>query len=96
MLTMTHNASAIVNEICAHEGLGEGAGLRISADEAPQANLELSTTTQAEPGDQLVEQAGAAVYLDEVAASVLADKVLDAVVDDTGRVEFRIDLQSPA
>ena len=93
MLTMTPNASAIVNEICAQEGLGEGAGLRISSDEAPEPNLELATTMQAEPGDQVVEQEGASVYLDATAAAVLNDKVLDAVVDDTGRVEFRIGLQ---
>ena len=46
-----------------------------------------------QPGDQVVEQAGATVYLDESAATMLDDKVLDAAVDEGGRVEFALGVQ---
>jgi Fe-S cluster assembly iron-binding protein IscA len=90
LLTLTENASTIVNEITSQVGLGEGGGLRISADDAAQPNLELTTTEQGEPGDQVVENAGATVYLDEAAAVLLDDKILDASVDEQGRPAFAV------
>lgn len=94
MLTLTENASTIVNEITTQIGLGEGGGLRISADDsAPdptQPNFELTAAEQGEPGDQVVEQAGATVYLDQAAAVLLDDKILDATVDEQGRPAFAV------
>lgn len=93
MLTLTENASTIVTQILAQDG--SASGLRITADEAPTPNLELSTAPEAFPGDQVVEQGGVAVYLDEVAASILDDKVLDAAIDEAGAIEFSLVLQGP-
>ena len=90
MLTLTENASTIVSEITTQIGLGESGGLRISADDAAQPNLELTTTEQGEPGDQRVEDSGATVYLDQAAAASLDDKILDATVDDQGRPAFAV------
>ena len=47
----------------------------------------------AEPGDQVLQQDGATVYLDQDAATMLDDKVLDAAVDEGGRVEFALGVQ---
>jgi Fe-S cluster assembly iron-binding protein IscA len=93
MLTLTENASAIVNEITSQPGLAETAGLRITSDPSPEPAFEVSAAQQAEPGDQVVEQGGATVYLDESAAQLLDDKVLDADVDPAGKVEFALALQ---
>jgi iron-sulfur cluster assembly protein len=93
MLTLTENASAIVNEITSQPGLAETAGLRITSDTSPEPAFEVSAAQQAEPGDQVVEQGGATVYLDESAAQLLDDKVLDAAVDPAGKVEFALALQ---
>jgi iron-sulfur cluster assembly protein len=93
MLTLTENASAIVNEITSQPGLAETAGLRITSDASPEPAFEVSAAQQAEPGDQVVEQGGAIVYLDESAAQLLDDKVLDAAVDPAGKVEFALGLQ---
>jgi iron-sulfur cluster assembly protein len=93
MLTLTENASAIVNEITSQPGLAETAGLRITSDASPEPAFEVSAAQQAEPGDQVVEQGGATVYLDESAAQLLDDKVLDAAVDPAGKVEFALALQ---
>ena len=89
MLTLTDNASAIVNQISTEQIPGEHAGLRITADDTgEQPGFEIAAAQEAEPGDQVVEQSGATVYLDQSAAALLDDKVLDASVDATGKVAF--------
>ena len=93
MLTLTENASAIVNEITSQPGLAETAGLRITSEDAPEPAFAVSAAQQPEPGDQVVEQGQATVYLDAQAAELLDDKVLDAAVDPDGRVEFALGLQ---
>ena len=93
MLTLTDNASMIINTITSQPGAPAGSALRITADAAEQG-LAVSTATDASPGDQVVEQQGATVYLDEAAAAMLDDKVLDAAVDQEGRVEFAIGQQA--
>ena len=90
MLTLTENASTIVNHILQHQELGESAGLRITTDDSPEPAFEVAAAPQAEPGDQVVEQGGASVYLDATAAQLLDDKVLDASVDTGGAVAFTV------
>jgi Fe-S cluster assembly iron-binding protein IscA len=89
MLTLTENASTIVKDIAANTG-AEGAGLRITADPAMESSLSVTTSDHAEPGDQVVEQAGATVYLDGQVAEALSEMVLDAGVDPAGNVEFAL------
>ena len=93
MLTLTENASAIVNEITSQPGLAETAGLRITTEDSPEPSFAVSAAQQGEPGDQVVEQGGATIYLDNSAAELLDDKVLDAAVDASGKVEFALALQ---
>ena len=93
MLTLTENASAIVNEITSQPGLNDSAGLRITNEGSTDASFAISAAETAEPGDQVVEQGGATVYLDESSAQLLDDKVLDAAVDPSGKVEFALAVQ---
>ena len=93
MLTLTENASTIVKEIAAQTE-GEGPGLRIAAD-PDQASFGITPASQPEPGDQVVEQSGATVYLESQAAEVLSDKILDAGVDEAGNVQFAVGQQQP-
>ncbi len=86
MLTLTENTSTIVKQLTDSPEAPESAGLRISA--TPDAQLAVTAADQPEPGDQVVEQDGATVYLDPKAAEVLDDKVLDAGVDESGNIEF--------
>ncbi|NHC23147.1 Fe-S cluster assembly protein HesB [Nocardioides sp. IC4_145] len=93
MLTLTENASTIVKDISTQPGQPETAGLRITSESATEPTFAVTAAPAAEPGDQVVEQSGATVYLDEAAAVMLDDKVLDAAVDPTGKVEFALGLQ---
>jgi Fe-S cluster assembly iron-binding protein IscA len=91
MLTLTQNASAIVHELTSQPGLPDSAGLRITSQD--HETFAVAAAEQGEPGDQVVEQGGATVYLDGAAAQLRDDKVLDAAVDPTGKVEFALALQ---
>ena len=91
MLILTDNATAVVKGIA--DQLPEASGLRITGGPATDPSLEVSPAPAAEPGDAVVEQEGATVFLDENAALLLDDKVLDARVDEEGRVEFGLGQQ---
>jgi iron-sulfur cluster assembly protein len=93
MLTLTENASAVVKEIASQTG-GEGPALRIAAEPGQGAGFGISAADHPEPGDQIVEQSGATVYLESQAADVLSDKILDAAVDEAGNVEFALGQQA--
>ena len=95
MLTLTDNARTIVRDISTQPGLPESAGLRITSEEGPEPTFAVSATEQAAPGDQVVEEGGATVYLDETSATMLDGLVLDAAVDASGRVQFALGAQEP-
>jgi Fe-S cluster assembly iron-binding protein IscA len=89
MLTLTDNATTIVKSITAQPGAN---GLRISA-EGVSDGLAVATASEPEAADQVVEQDGATVFLDEGAAQQLDDKILDAGVDAAGNLQFSLDVQ---
>jgi Fe-S cluster assembly iron-binding protein IscA len=91
MLTITENAAKAVRQISAGSGLEPDPGLRISMG-APTADgtpLELAVTGEPESTDQTVEDDGARVYLEDILAPALDDKVLDAQIADD-RIQFAL------
>jgi Fe-S cluster assembly iron-binding protein IscA len=93
MLTLTENASTIVRDITAQPGMSETAGLRITTEGGDQPGFQISAADQPQADDQVVEQGGATIYLDEESSALLDDKILDAAVDEQGRVEFALAMQ---
>ena len=89
MLTLTENASTIVKDIAAQQGGPDSTGLRISSQD-PTQGLTVTAAEQPLPGDTTVTADGAFIYLDEPASQQLDDQVLDASVDDAGRVQFAL------
>ena len=89
MLTLTQNASAIVKELIDRLPEADNAGLRLSTDDAA-GGVAVTAVGAPEPGDQVVEQAGATVYLEDAASLALSDQVLDAAVDPQGSVQFSL------
>ena len=89
MLTLTENASTIVKDIAQQQGGSESMGLRISSED-PSQGLMVTAAQQPHPGDQTVESDGAVVYLDPPASQQLNDQILDASVDEAGRVQFAL------
>lgn len=93
MLTLTENATNIVRNIATQSPEPDSAGLRISSDGNAEAPFAVTAADAAQPGDQVVSNEGANVYLDGPTAELLDDKVLDARVDDEGRIEFALGQQ---
>ena len=93
MLTLTENASTVVKTIVDQSRGRQEAGLRISQDAVDSPALHVIATEAPQPGDQVLEEDGARVFLEETAAETLDDKVLDAQVDDNGGVQFTISVQ---
>jgi Fe-S cluster assembly iron-binding protein IscA len=90
VLTLTENATYVVRSITEQSTDDAAAGLRISPAGADPAEMALAPAFAPEPGDQIVEEAGARLFLEKSAATMLDDKVLDAVVDDQGGVQFAV------
>ena len=89
MLTLTQNASSIVKELIDRLPEADTAGLRLSTDVA-EGGVAVTAVGAPEPGDQVVEQGGATVYLEDSASLALSDQVLDAAVDPQGAVQFSL------
>ncbi len=89
MLTLTENASALIKNLADQTTQADDAGLRISAEEEGK-NLSVDILPAPEPADQVIESAGARVFLEESAAVILDDKILDAQVDESGAIRFAI------
>lgn len=93
MLSLTDNAVMVIRNLTDQPDVPDGAGLRIASD--PSANaLTLAMAAQPAQDDQVVDEAGARIFLDPEAAEILDDKALDAVVDAQGAVQFGFDEQS--
>jgi iron-sulfur cluster assembly protein len=95
MLTLTDNAAAVVRTLT-QQIAGETGGLRFSRQPGMDETLTIRAAAAPEPGDQVVEQDGARVFLTEEAAAALDDQILDAVVDAGGSVHFSVAPQPPS
>ena len=89
MLTLTDNAATQIRQIVDDPQVPEGAGLRIAADPAA-GGLSLRLAVAPDANDQVVDEAGARVFLEPQAAQLLDDKSLDAMTDPTGQLQFTV------
>jgi iron-sulfur cluster assembly protein len=99
MLVLTEAAAEVVKSVTANPQAPDGAGIRIASSEpGPENVAPLQVTAELAPGenDQVIEAAGARVFLEPQAAAYLEDKVLDARLDEQGNAEFSLGVQGPA
>jgi iron-sulfur cluster assembly protein len=96
MLMLTEAAAEVVKAITTTPQAPEGTGLRIESS-VPQPTdptaLQLSTAPAPAEDDQVLDAAGARLYLEPSAAAYLDDKVLDAQVDQEGQARFSLAVQ---
>jgi iron-sulfur cluster assembly protein len=98
MLVLTEAAAEVVKSLTSTPQSPGGTGLRIvSSSPEPGDPGALQITAAAAPGqnDQVIDAAGAHVYLEPQAAAYLEDKVLDAQVDSEGQAHFSLGVQGP-
>ena len=91
MLALTENVTEIVKQLT--EEVPDIAGIRVATEPDGQS-LSVSPAEQAVPGDQVVEQDGATVYVEAAAAEILDEMVLDGGVDSDGNIEFAVGQQA--
>ena len=78
MLTLTHQAQNAVRTLTQDPQAPESAGLRIASG---NEGLELMVVAEPLPGDALIEDGGARVFVDSQAAQLLEEQTLDAQVE---------------
>ena len=91
MLALTENVTEIVKQLT--EEVPAISGIRVATEPDGQS-LSVSPADQAVPGDQVVEQDGATVFVEEAAAVILDEMVLDGGVDADGNIEFALGQQA--
>jgi iron-sulfur cluster assembly protein len=89
MLTLTDEAVSVVRRLTEGPEVPDTAGVRISGD-SERGGLGLTLAAEPLPGDEVVGTPDAHVFLDQEAATTLADQTLDAVVDGEGQVNFSL------
>ena len=90
MLALTQEAATAIRGIVEANELPEESGLRITIEDATENEAALNLTfSEPEAEDTVVAEEGATVFLDEQAAELLDDKVLDAAVFED-RIAFSI------
>lgn len=88
MLTLTDNAQYAIRTLVAPADEASEAGVRIASttgDNGAPPELSLEVVASPAPGDQVVDEAGARVFLDAAAAEMLAEETLDVQVDSAAQ-----------
>jgi iron-sulfur cluster assembly protein len=78
VLTLTNQAQTAVRTLTQDPQAPESAGLRIAAG---NEGLELMVVAEPAPGDSLIDDGGARVFVDSGAAELLEEQILDAQVE---------------
>src|SRR3954451_12336110 len=83
MLTISPLASEAIRGLITASDMPDSGGIRIATAEndVAGAQLELSLATGPDDSDEVVEEDGAAVFLDSNVAPLLEDKLLDAKIE---------------
>ncbi|HET9658519.1 MAG TPA: hypothetical protein VFP72_24415 [Kineosporiaceae bacterium] len=84
VLTLTPNATTVIKDLTMQPQVPEGSGLRIAPAPDGSGELQLSLQPEPTPGDEVIDNEGARVFLEPGTAHLLADQTLDAQVTDGG------------
>ncbi|GAA4224416.1 hypothetical protein GCM10022254_03800 [Actinomadura meridiana] len=90
MLALTDGAVAAIRTMTSRPGLAPGTGLRIAPEPDDPASLVLRLADAPEPGDELLDDGGARLFLAPRAARELAGRTLDVRADVSGSVTFHL------
>ena len=88
MLSLTPNASMVIRSLQETDEVPPDGGLRIASTNNGSQQLTVLPVDEPGQGDQVIEDAGARVFVENTAATMLGNSVLDAEVDEKGNVQF--------
>ena len=92
MLTLTDRAAETIRSLISQPGIPAETGLRMSMQGADGGSLTLSLEGP-QPGDTVIEDAGAKVFVQEDVAGIVDDGELDAELDEQGQASFTLAAQ---
>jgi Fe-S cluster assembly iron-binding protein IscA len=90
MLSLTDNATTAIRLLMDENEMPDGCGLRLASAGDGSERVKLSAATSPDHDDSVVEAHGARVFIDHAVVPVLDNKVLDANLGNSGRVQFRL------
>lgn len=90
MLTLTETAATVVKSIVDQDSTVTDGGLRIGTSPGAEREFKIAVVAEPQPGDALVENDGARVYVAETASEILDNKTLDAQVGENGSITFAL------
>jgi len=96
MLVLTEAAAEVVKSVTSTPQTPDETGLRIvssASEPGDPGALQISAATGPGENDQVIEAAGARVFVEPQAAVYLDEKVLDAQLDDQGKARFTLGTQ---
>jgi iron-sulfur cluster assembly protein len=93
VLTLTERAAATIRTLTSQPGIPDDTGLRMSVQDTDSGTLALSLEGP-QPGDEVIEDGGARVFVEHDAAQIVQDSELDAEFDDQGRASFMLGTQA--
>lgn len=94
MLTLTDTAAQVIRDLSSQVTDSPDTGVRISSQSDGTGSLMLAIAEHPESADRVVESEGARIFLDPQVVDMLADKSLDADVDEGGGVAFLVTEQT--
>jgi iron-sulfur cluster assembly protein len=86
MLTLSPSAVDAVDSLLQRSEVPDDAGLRIGT--AGESRLIVEIAPEPAPGDQVIEEGGARVFVDPAAAPMLDNAELDARTEEDGQLAF--------
>jgi iron-sulfur cluster assembly protein len=87
MLTISENAVEVIKLVLIGGESSESSGLRIASAEQ---GLQASVAETPEDGDEVIEESGVRVFLEQEVAQLLGDKTLDAERDSNGELALAV------
>jgi iron-sulfur cluster assembly protein len=93
VLTLTDRAAETIRSLISQPGIPADTGLRMSMQGADGGSLTLSLEGP-QPGDTVIEDAGAKVFVQEDVAGIVNDGELDAELDEQGQASFTLAAQN--
>jgi iron-sulfur cluster assembly protein len=93
VLTLTDRAAETIRVLTSQPGVPAETGLRMSLPEGSDGALMLSLEPR-QPQDEVIEDGGALVFIEQDAATIVEDRELDGQLDDQGQASFMLGSQA--
>jgi iron-sulfur cluster assembly protein len=97
VLTLTETAVEVIHNLTSRPDMPADTGLRITpqTDDGGAPAFALTLSQGPDPDDNVIEAQDARVFLEPGVAQQLADKVLDAQINEQGEIAFLVSPQAP-